>query len=349
MGLAVIEALKEANVHSIGTSAGGRDILAIEYGEKEEVNHTTDNLQSALMSQCFPPDTSKIFPDFFYGDERRKKPVLALQGGLHGGELTGTVAILNLCQVIETGLDLRGKEWPRLAELARASRICMIPWLSPDGTDRWLLPNTEGAPAGLASACTQGVNAAGEPYRYPKSKQFFPMPLEKDGFLGSYFNDAGVNLQYDFCMPERQPETVAWMKYYLAERPDGIAIFHCNAGSMIGSPPYYLPTGFQHEYSRIGGAVRARLLQEGFDTGRLSMASAPGMGKPYLDQEGATYMSCGALPLMVELPMGLDSHPVSLDGMLDMGLITIEEILSYAHTDGLRPYEVWTKIKAKLK
>ena len=36
------------------------------------------------------------------------------------------------------------------------------------------------------------------------------------------------------------------------------------------------------------------------------------------------------------------------DTMLDIGLILIEEILAYAHTDGLRPCEWWQKVKGQV-
>jgi len=343
-----IESLKKANVHTIGESAGGREIIAIEYGEKESLDAPCDNLCSVLASKLVPPDPTDIFPDAFFGSERRKKPVLALQGAIHGGELTGTVASLNLCQVIETGKDLRGKAWPRLQYLAKDTRIAIVPWLNPDGTDRWPIPNTSNVPSKLCGLCTQGVAKDGTRHKYPAVKAMSPIPPEDTSFMGSYYNDAGYNLQYDFCMPHRQPETIAWMQYYLSERPDAALIWHCNAGSMIGPPPMFLPVGYQHEISRLGGAVRQRLLREGYEIGRMSWSGLPGLGKPGFDQITAVYFNCGAMPVLCELPNGSDLHPFSCEEMLDVGLITIEETLFYAHRDGLRPYETWDKVKKQL-
>lgn len=348
-GLAFIQSLREARTCVIGQSAGARDIIAVEYGEKEALDATSRNLHSAIASKIVPPDPTQIFPECFYGATRRRKPVLAIQGGIHGGELSGTAASLNLCHVIETGEDLRGQKWPRLRELARASRLVIIPWLNMDGAERWPLPNTAGVPAELYTRCTHGVAADGTKYSYPQVKAISPIPPDATAFMGSYYNDAGVNLQYDFCAPQRQPETTAWMNYYLDEKPDGVLIWHCDAGSMMGCPGYYLPQGHQHEFSRIGGAVRARLLREGYQISRLSWAGLPNMGKPYITQMDAVYLSCGALPVMCEMPAGAADRPFSLDEMLDIGLLTIEEVLCYAHTDGLRPYEVWEKVKTKLR
>ena len=347
VGMPFLKSLKTAHIQTIGRSAGGRDIVALELGAKEPLETTTDNLQSALASCLVPPDPTNIFPPAFYGKTRRTKPVLALQGGIHGGELTGTVAMLNLCQVVETGQDLRGKAWPELQELARATRLVMIPWLNPDGVDRWPIGNPCGAPADLLARCGMGVASDGTQYRYPAVKNIFPIPPAKTAFMGSYFNDAGVNLQYDVCTVDRQPETQAWMRYYLAERPDGVLIWHCNAGTMMGPPEPFLPEGFQFEFTRLSGAVQSRLWRAGYPVTRMSWAGLVGMGKPYLSQMSATYHVCGAMPIMAELPGG-GPTPFTAEDLLDIGLLTIEETLFYAHKDGLRPYEYWEKVKKSM-
>ena len=338
-GNALIESLREARTRIIGRSAGGREVVAIEYGEKEDTGATTDNLASAVSSLVGDPDCTRIYPEAFYGDRRRMKPSLCFQGGIHGSELTGTVAALNLCRVIETGSDLRGKEWPKLAELARATRLTIIPWLNMDGVARWPLPNPVPASAALQQRCNMGVARDGTKYSYPAMKAVFPIPPGETAFMGAYFNDNGVNLQYDFCLPERQPETLAWMNYYLDERPDAVLISHCNAGTLFGPPETFLPEGFQHEISRVGGAVQQRLAREGFPIGRLSWVGLPGLGKPAMNQMNAVYHVSGALPLLCEYPQGGDTGVYTLESLLDLGLIVFEEVLQYGRHDGFRPYE----------
>jgi hypothetical protein len=347
-GIPFIGTLKEAGIKTIGQSAGGHAILAIEYGEKESLNTTNDNLHSSLASNIAPPDPTAIFPTPFYGTVRRRKPVVVLQGAIHGDEITGTAASLNLCQIIETGSDLRGRAWPELREMARVARVCLIPWLNMDGALRSPVAHKSGLDSAVSAAILAGVKKDGAPLKYPQFKAVYPIPPGDMAFMGTYFNDAGANLQYDFCMPRRQPETTAWMDYYLSERPDGVVIWHGNAGSLIGPPGYYLPPGHQLEEARIAGAVHARLLREGYDhpvAGRTSWATLPGMGKPYIEQSSAVYHSCGALPVMCELPTGGKDFFCSCDDMLTIGLLTIEEILRYAHNEGLRPYEYWKKVR----
>ena len=71
----------------------------------------------------------------------------------------------------------------------------------------------------MSNICTHGLRLDGTPYRYPQDKAVQPIPPEKTAYMGAYYNDQGVNLQYDFCMPHRQPETIAWMDYYLSGAP----------------------------------------------------------------------------------------------------------------------------------
>lgn len=347
VGMPAIEKLKKANRVEIGKSVAGHPIIALEYGEFEPLEGAhSDNLQSSMGSKIAPVDATEIFPPSFYGTNRRKKPSLVLQGGIHGGELTGTVASINLCHVIETGADLRGKPWPRLQELALASRIVVIPWLNPDSVNRWPLYHTANAPRELLAMCTYGVKLDGEVLRYPGFKKYSVIPPQEMELMGSYFNDKGINLQYDLMAVERQPETTAWMRYYLKERADATLVWHCNDGSLMGPCEYFLPEGHQHTHSRLAGAVHSRLAREGMPTSRMSWGALPGMGKPYMEQSTAIYHVCGSLPLMSELPLAHEDLDISCDTLLDMGLLHIEEVLAFGHNEGFRPYEYWPKVRA---
>lgn len=340
-----INSLKKGQVKCIGHSAGKRKIIAITYGEKEPLDDVSMNMQSSIASNTFSPDPTNIFPQCFFGTKRRKTPVLVLQGAIHGSEITGTVASLNLCNILEHGVDLRGKKWPKLKSLAEKTRLIIIPWLNPDGTSRMPLKCSMNAPSEFNRRTNDGVASDGTKYTYPSMKSVFPIPPEETAFMGTYFNDNGVNLQYDFCMPERQPETLAWMKHYLEEKPDGVLIFHCDQGSLVTCPPSYVPPGYQHEISRLGGAIRDRLLSRGFDITRASWAGLPSLGKPILDQFSAVYLSSGAMGIICELPNCSKEGQFTPEQLLDIGLISIETTLLYAHRDGLRPYETWEKVK----
>jgi hypothetical protein len=343
----LLDGLKHADIHTIGTSVSGRPILAISYGKFEPLACvTTNNLHSALASKVVPPDVTDIFPTAFYGTQRRQNPSLILQGGIHAGELTGTVASLNLCHILETGRDLRGKPWPDIQTLAQNTRITVIPWLNIDGVHRWPFLHTHDAPPDLVSMASMGILKDGTPLRYPQMKTMDPISPDTVQLMGSYFNDNGVNLQYDCFAVQRQPETTAWMSCYSKEKPDAVLVWHCNNGSLFGPPEYYLPTGHQHTISRLSGAVLARLRSDNLPYNRMSWADIPGMGKPFFEQSTAIYHTCGATPLMCELPIGMKPFSFTLDTMLDVGLTCIQETLRFGHDEGFRPYEYWSKVKA---
>jgi len=338
--------LTNAKIKTIGKSAGNRDIIAIEYGQKENLETTTDLLNSALAATNINPDPTQIFPESFYGKTRRKKPVIVIQGAIHGGEVTGTVGALNLCNIIETGKDLRGKDWKKLQKLAKETRLLIIPWLNPDGNSRTPVACTAGIPSEFYEDYCHGISKTPSANLYSENKKNAPINPANFHYLGAYFNDNGINLEYDFTAPTRQTETKAWMKYYLLEKPDGVIAMHTNAGSMIGPLPSFIPEGCQHEISRLSGAVAARL--EGYGLDRLSWVGLPGLGTQFMSQASAIYHVCGATPVLCEFPLGYQLKPFSPEDMLDITLITFEEMLQFAHTEGFRPYEFWTKVKRKL-
>lgn len=342
-----IQGLTQWKRRSLGTSHQGREIFALEYGEKEELEGiTSSGLHSSLCAEIVPCDPTAIYPKSFYGSRLRKRPVIAFQGGIHGGEITGTIGTFNLCSVLETGRDLRGKEWPRLAELARQTRILFIPWLNPDGCARYRTPNPTNVSAELGSAQIHGISRSGQLLSYRGQKAFWPLDFTDIGHLGAYYNQAGYNLQYDVFQITPQPETRAWMQYYLDERPDAVLAFHCNNGTLIGPAEYYLPPGHQHALSRIAGAVNAACRREGYKDNRLSWADLPGSGKPHIDQSTATYHVCGALPILIEFPAGFKGTGYTLDQIVDITLTCFEEIFAYALTEGLRPYQWRQKVLA---
>jgi len=340
---ALLRRLPQVKVREIGRSAGGRPILAAEWGEKEPLETTANSLASAFAAAGTRPDPLNLFPPAFYGRQRRTRQVLVIQGALHGMEIDGTVAALNLLHILHTGTDLRGKPWDRLRAEAAKLRICVIPFLNADGRARSPFHHFVGASNELCQFVHMGTWKDGRPIVYPDHKAIWPLPLAEVGFLGAYFNDRGVNLQYDSCVPHRQPETTAWMQYYLDERPDCVLICHSNAGSLMGNPDTFLPVPFQHQQSRVAGLVRQYIFDHGQRAGRTTYAQLPDFGTPNFNQHCGVYHTCGALPLMCEFPCGLPGRPYTMDECLDIGLLVLEAICFFANRDGFRPLAVWDR------
>ena len=146
------------------------------------------------------------------GDLTDNKTVYMGMSSVHGGEFEGIVGTVNLISVIETGKDLRGKEWPEITALVtKLDRIILIPIVNPDGRAR--IPLRMEAYRDTTFTVAEFLNTGGKPdgtiTGWPQIKEFIPMDFNRPGFPGGYPNDAGVNIQHDDFLGKRQPETQA--------------------------------------------------------------------------------------------------------------------------------------------
>ncbi|HEX2100171.1 MAG TPA: hypothetical protein VHF69_05895, partial [Candidatus Synoicihabitans sp.] len=117
------ERVKRGRVEEIGRTAGGRPILAVAYGDPREGHGTT----------TFSGSLGFFDVRSYLGPDHAKKVFIGL-GAVHGGEFEGIVGMVNLVAILETGRDLRGKEWPGLvAAAAKVDRIVIVPIVNVDG------------------------------------------------------------------------------------------------------------------------------------------------------------------------------------------------------------------------
>ena len=197
----LIKTVHKGQIKVIGTSAGGRQIRAVLYGTPRQGKGTT----TFSGSLGFGDARAYRGPD-------HNKTVYMSMAAVHGGEFEGIVGMVNLISVIETGKDLRGKDWPGITEaISELDRLILIPIVNPDGRQRiplrmelyrdtiYTVPeylNTGGLPDGTITG-------------WPQVKEFIPMDFSKPGFPGGYPNDAGVNIQHDDFLGKKQPETQA--------------------------------------------------------------------------------------------------------------------------------------------
>src|SRR5687767_826232 len=97
----------------IGTTAGGRPMRAALYGEPRR-GRGTSTFSGALGDGDV---RAWIGPDY-------ERKVYFAMAAVHGGEFEGIVGAVNLLSVLESGRDLRGREWPEIT--AAASRLDRI-------------------------------------------------------------------------------------------------------------------------------------------------------------------------------------------------------------------------------
>jgi len=333
---AYLESLEGVAVEEIGRTAGGRPIIAAAWGEREMLpGRTSTSLSSAIAGG----DTAA-----FYGKGERKRQVLLFVGAAHGTEIEGTVAALNFLNVLVTGKDLRGRRQSGIAEVGRRHRFLLIPILNVDGRERALADvQWIGARPDYMSMLNIGLDRHGGIIRWPAAKLYFPMPKEHVKFMGTYYNDAGVNLVYDTVFgPDCQPETAALIRYCCRELPDCVILSHSNNGSLVETGSSYIPRHYRQRVDQIAAVVGMRCGRDGLAKFRIPQEPDSYAGQQFY-QSDAIHHACGALPLVVEFPCGWKGVPPTHDDILDIGLTVLEEIAAFGARYRFRPKDPSSK------
>ena len=292
--------VRKGQVEIIGKSAGGRPIRAVFYGSGREGKGTT----TFSGSLGFRDVRAYRGPD-------HNKAVFLGMSAVHGGEFEGIVGTVNLISVLETGKDLRGKEWPEIVAAAAAiDRLIIIPVMNPDGRER--VPLRMEKYVGTSNQIHEFFNTGGKPDHsligWPDVKEFIPLDFKTTSFPGGYPNDAGVNLMHDDFFGERQPETKALFDLVAKEKPDIILNMH------TGAPPtdYYarmhrplcepvLEPTFQALYSKVHTALTVQGLQGTKDPeveAKIDVTRNRGL----YNLDAALNLHCGALGVVIEFP-----------------------------------------------
>src|SRR5690554_2766294 len=213
--------VKKGRIDVIGKSAGGRLIRSVTYGNPRQGEGTTTFSGSLGFRDV----------KAYRGADHDKKVYMGM-AAVHGGEFEGIVGMVNLISVIETGKDLRGKEWPEINEVVKQlDRLILIPIVNPDGRSRIPLrmEQYQDTDYTVHEYLNTGGNADGTIVGWPQIKEFIPLDFGKPGFPGGYPNDAGVNIQHDDFFGNRQPETQLLLDLCEKERPDLVINMHTGA------------------------------------------------------------------------------------------------------------------------
>lgn len=336
--------VKKGALRIVGRSAGRRPIRAVFYGEPRQGRGTT----TFSGSLGFGDFRAYVGPDF------ARKVYMALCG-VHGGEFEGMVGAVNLISVLETGADLRGRQWPGLAAAAQSlDRIIVIPIANPDGRARVPLRmiRHRGTDHTVHEYFNTGAKPDGSIIGWPQCKQHIPLDFSTTQFPGGYPNDAGVNIQHDDFFGARQPETQALLDLAGAERPDLILNMHTGASFMNPHRPFVEPVltpAFEEIYRRVmTGLTEAGLAR----TNDLAVeTNAARAGKSTYNLDTALNLHCGALSMVVESPAHNHGPAQRLgkpfrhtpDLLLDAQMICHEQAMRFLHESGGRAG--WTKRK----
>ena len=287
--------VKKGEIEVIGSSAGGRPIRAIIYGKARQ-GKGTSTFSGALG-----------FRDVrAYRGRDHEMTVYMGIAGVHGFELEGIVGMVNLISVLETGKDLRGKEWREITEWAqKIDRLILIPLMNPDGRAR--VPVRMQVQRGTEDTVHEYLNLGGHPdgtmLGWPQVKEFIPLDFGRPIFPGGYPNDAGVNIQHDDFMGKKQPETQALFDLAQRERPDLIINMHTGADYMKLLKPFceqVLTPVFDTLYKYIHKRLTIENLQATNDIERETSSDRAPSSTYNIDT--ALNLHCGALSVTVESP-----------------------------------------------
>ncbi len=339
--------VRAGRVETVGTTAGGRHIRAVFYGKAREGKGTTTFSGSLGFRDVRA----------YTGPDHGKKVYLGM-ASVHGGEFEGIAGIVNLLSVLETGKDLRGKEWPEIVTAARAlDRIILIPIMNLDGRAR--VPIRMERFRGWDETVHEYLNTGGRPdgklIGWPQVKEFIPLDFSTTQFPGGYPNDAGVNIQHDDFFGRRQPETQALFDLCARERPDLIMNLHTGAVYPLMHRPFAeaeLMPAYEELFRRVQGRLAVEGLQETRDPKREGDSSRKNVISSY-NLDTALNLHCGALSVVVESPTHGATHakrgdrlrPFTPDELVDAQLLVHLESMKCLSETGGR--DKWTPMRRR--
>lgn len=222
----ILAGAKKGKVSLLCTSPGNRKIEMISYGKPFEYERTA-NYSSAMGAK-----------DITYYKKNAPYPTIVMIGSTHGFEFEGTVTLLNLISLFETGCDLAGNKNELLSSWYENAHIIIIPMLNPDGRERVPFDTAVGLDRETFRRYAQGEWLDGTMCDWPQCKAYHPIkPYVKR--LGGYFNDDGVNIVHDNFFAPMSQTTRSLLELVEKTAPDMVIDMHGHASMGDG---YILPS-----------------------------------------------------------------------------------------------------------
>lgn len=287
-----LKLVKRGVVTRAGESAGKRPIYRVEYG-RSNVKLGRANLSSALGAHDVRFYADKTGEDYV--------PTLFLSGSVHGGEFEGTMAILNLIKIMETGTDYAGCEHPELLSLMEKIHLVLIPIANPDGRSRIPHRSVVGMTFDEFRYYDQGTWKGGELCGWPGCKSIHPIKEECE-FLGGYFNDDGVNMMHEDFFGEISNESKILIDVCRKEVPDLSIQLHGGTNCICTLlPNEYGSLENLERCMRLSNAVKVTLEENGIPY----KVSGVGVISSAFGLKGAMHHVCGEPVLTFESNQGL--------------------------------------------
>ncbi len=321
---AEVAAVKKGSAEVIARSASGYPIYAIRYGEKDDIKRMA-NYNSAVGARN---------PAYFAVKGEESKPVFFFLGPVHGQEPEGLVGVINLIHIAETGLDYRGREWPKLKKYFDQSRVIIVPCGNPDGRKRVPYFSFVGLPAETMTKYGQGTKRDGTLWRWPASKSLHPM-VGDVGILGGYYTDKGINIMHDDFFNPMAEETKAILQVARDEIPDITVSLHSCACKPYMIQAAHAPLFMKERLSDLSRQVNQAFIDKGL----------PHMGEGWalrtIDDDpkfpprssfnlvSALHHQSGTMSFTFESPHGTLEDGATHEDILDIQLTLYEEMFEY--------------------
>ncbi len=319
-----LQGVSRGQVTTLAVTPGGRLLPLVTYGPREESPHLA-NFNSAIGARE---------PSAYVDKSRRERPVVLLLGPVHGHETEGLTGLANLVAVLETGRDLRGREQATLQALGGRCRLLIIPIGNPDGLARFEPRSVNGLTVDDLRFWGQGTWSDGRECGWPECKRLHPMVGESVGFLGCYFNDAGVNPMHDEFFAPMGPEAPAILRVAREEGPDLAVSLHSHEAAPAVLRPAYVPTEVQDQARALAEECYALLAERGLPHGGPFAPQAESGEHPAsFNLVSALYHVSGAVSFTFECPHGLKGEKacqVGLEQILDIQLTLYEAMMRHA-------------------
>jgi len=313
--------LTQGKVRTIAASPGGRPVHLIEYGQAEKLDGKA-NFNSAIGGRE---------PAAYMDKSSRKKPVILFLGPVHGAEVEALTGLVNLIKIMETGKDLRDRDHAELRELGKKCRLLIIPDGNPDGIARFEPRSLFGMALDDLRFWGQGTWSDDTFCGWPDSKRRHPMVGDNTGFLGCYFNDAGINPMHDEFFDPMGPEAPAILKVARREGPDLAVSLHSHSSKPAVLRPAYVPTEIQEDIRSLAQRCYELLAKRDLPHGSLFTVKPEGGRNPSpFNLTSAMYHISGASSFTFECPHGIkEGCQVNFEQILDIQLTLYEAMMRY--------------------
>ena len=294
-----LKKVKRGKVTELRPSAGGRPIYMVEYG-KNTLPKSLASLSSALGAKDYNCYADKTGADYI--------PTVYLAGCIHGGEFEGTVFIMNLISLLETGVDLAGKPNDSLLSLAKKLHLVLMPMCNPDGRSHIPFDNFVGHTFYDLRYYNQGTWKSGELCDWPACKSRHPIK-EYVSYLGGYFNDDGVNMMHDDYFVNPCAEVLNVLQVARDFAPDFSVLFHGGSNTRAGFFPIsYITADARRQINEIAEICIEEYAKEGLIFGHpkdFVKSGGEDTGLPPFTLVSAMFNTCGEPCVTYESNQGL--------------------------------------------